>query len=215
MADIDLVQGSPEWVQARVGSLGASRIAEIITKTKSGDYGSGRANVMAELVCERLTGKPADKYITKAMEIGTELEPAARALYFFKTGNTVTEVGLIRHPRITQSHASPDGFVEPENGLLEIKCPQPNAHLSTLLSRTIPGPYQTQMMWAMACCPERDFCDYVSYNPNFPEHLKLWWVRLKRDEERIKQLEDEVAKFMWDMAAALVKLEHIYGDEAA
>lgn len=197
---------------ARVGSLGASRVAEVIAKTKTG-YGSGRANVMAELVCERLTGRPADKHVTAAMQIGTELEPEARALYFFKTGNAVREVGLIRHPRITQSHASPDGLVT-EKGLLEIKVPQPAGHLETLLSQQVPGKYLTQMQWQMACTG-RAWCDYVSYNPNFPEHVKLWITRIARDEERIKELEDEVVGFMVEMAAALVRLEHIYGEKAA
>ena len=53
----EMIQGSDEWRMARVGSLGASRLQEAIAKTKTG-YGASRANLMAELICERLTGQP-------------------------------------------------------------------------------------------------------------------------------------------------------------
>lgn len=204
----NLVQGTDEWRQARVGSLGASRLQDAIARTKTG-YGASRANLMAELVCERLTGQPATSFISAAMQHGTETEPEARAAYCFYTGHTVEEVGLIRHPKIEQSHASPDGLIG-DDGMLEIKCPQPAAHLETLTSQEVPTKYMTQMMWQMACSG-RQWVDYVSYSQSFPENMRLFIKRVARDEKRIAELESEVAAFLLEMAVKLSQLNSLYG----
>lgn len=207
-----LIQGSDEWKQARVGSLGASRLQDAIAKTKTG-YGASRANLMAELICERLTGKAAEKFVSAAMQYGTETEPEARDTYIFSSGNSVEQVGLIRHPTIEQSHASPDGLVG-DDGMLEIKCPQPAAHLDTLLNGKIPERYVTQMMWQLACSGRR-WVDYVSYNSSFPDHMRLYVHRIERDDKLIKILEGEVAAFLLEMAVKLSELNSLYGDKEA
>ena len=208
----DLIQGSDEWRQARVGSLGASRIADAIARTKTG-YGASRANLMAELICERLTGQPAPTFVSAAMQHGTETEPEARNAYSFYSGNTVEQVGLIRHPTIEQSHASPDGLIG-EDGMVEIKCPQPAAHLDTLTAQEIPAKYITQMMWQMACSG-RQWVDYVSYSPSFPENMRLFIKRLPRDDKRIAELESEIAAFLLEMAVKLSQLNSLYGEKEA
>lgn len=208
----ELVQGSDEWKLARVGSLGASRLQDVIAKTKTG-YSASRANLMAELICERLTGKPAEKFVSQAMLHGTETEPEARDTYIFSTGNSVEQVGLIRHRTIEQSHASPDGLVG-DDGMLEIKCPQPAAHLDTLLNGKIPERYITQMMWQLACS-DRQWVDYVSYNASFPDHMRLFVHRVDRDETIIKYLESEVAAFLLEMAVKLSELNTLYGQAEA
>jgi putative phage-type endonuclease len=212
MSDAELVQGSEEWRRARVGSLGGSRMQEAIARTKTG-YGASRANLMAELICEQLTGQPADKFITQAMQHGTDTEPEARNAYAFYSGNTVDQVGLIRHPAIEGSHSSPDGLIG-EDGCLELKCPQPAAHLETLLGQEIPVRYVTQMMWLMAVTG-RQWCDYASYNPSFPEHMRLFVKRVKRDDRLIAELETEVAAFLQELAAKLAQLESLYGEKVA
>ena len=208
----ELIQGSEQWRLARVGSVGASRVAELVARTKTG-YGASRANLMAELICERLTGQPAQTFVSAAMQHGTETEPEARASYCFYTGRDVVEIGLIRHPKIEQSHASPDGLVD-DDGMLEIKCPQPAAHLETLLSEKIPEKYVTQMMWQLACSG-RKWVDYVSYSPSFPENMRLFVKRLARDDKRIAELEAEIAAFLLEMAVKLSELNSIYGEKAA
>lgn len=208
----ELIQGSDEWRRARAGSLGASRLHDAIARTKTG-YGASRANLMAELICERLTGVPAEKFISQAMQHGTETEPEARDAYCFYTGNTVEQVGLIRHPRIEQSHASPDGLIG-DDGMLEIKCPQPAAHLETLTSQEIPARYITQMMWQMACTG-RQWVDYVSYSPSFPENMRLFVKRIPRDDKRIAELESEIASFLLEMSVKLSQLNNLYGEQEA
>src|SRR4051812_34183970 len=105
-----LEQGSQEWLQARCGSLGASEVADAIARTKTG-WGASRANTMAALIVERLTGVPQETFVSAAMKHGTDTEPQARAEYEFMRDVEIVQVGLIRHPFIAGTHASPDGLI--------------------------------------------------------------------------------------------------------
>lgn len=202
----DLIQGSPEWIAARVGKVTASRIADLMAKTKNG-YGASRANYMAELIAERLTGQPADRYTNAAMQWGTETEPQARAAYEFHCDVQVVEVGLVPHPHIEDAAASPDGLVC-QDGLIEIKCPNTATHIDTLLSQTIPDKYIKQMQFQLACTA-RDWCDFVSFDPRMPEHLRFFRERIERDDRVIGEIEDEVRKFLSDLEEKQAALEKV------
>ena len=202
-----MLQGTEEWRQARAGSLGASAVHEAIAKTKSG-YAASRANRMATMVIERLTGQPQDTYQNAAMLHGIETEPEARIAYEFWTNTSVEQIGLVKHPDIAGTHASPDGLVASE-GLLEIKCPQPAQHLATLLGEPIPDKYLVQMLWQMRCC-KRAWCDFVSYNPSFPENMRLHIQRVERDDARIKDIESEVVPFLREVDAKVAALRAKY-----
>ena len=199
-------QRTTEWHTARLGKVTASRVADVIAKTKSG-YGASRANLMADLICERLTGQPASTFTNAHMEWGTEQEPHARAAYSARTGELVEEVGFIDHPRITNSGASPDGLVG-DDGLVEFKCPATATHLDTLLAGEVPSKYIPQMQWQMACT-DRAWCDFVSYDPRLPEHLRMFVKRVERDDAYIKMLEAEVTKFLAELEEKLTQLQEL------
>ena len=200
----DLVQGTEAWKQARCGSIGASSIADLTAQTKSG-WGASRANLMARVIAERLTGVPAESFVNAAMQHGTETEPQARSAYAFMADVDVVEVGLIRHPTIEGTHASPDGLVG-DDGLCEIKCPQTATHINTLLSGKVADKYVQQMLWQMACTG-RQWTDYVSFDPRLPGDLQLFIRRFQRDEARIAELEDAVRLFLMETQAKIAKLE--------
>jgi putative phage-type endonuclease len=202
----EIVQGSLEWVQARLGKVTASRVADVIAKTKTG-WGASRKNYMAELIAERLTGQPGDTYTNAAMQWGLDTEPQARAAYEFFRDATVEEVGFVEHPTIPMTGASPDGLVG-ENGLVEIKCPNTATHIDTLLSETIPAKYVTQMQFQMACVG-RKWCDYVSFDPRMPEHLRLFVKRVEHDDAKVKELEAAVLEFLAELDATLNKLAKV------
>lgn len=204
----NLIQGSNEWRAARVGSVGASQIADVIAKTKSG-WGASRANLLAQLTVERLTGLPTEGFTSPAMAWGTEQEPEARIAYEFRTNAIVSELGLVRHPTIIGAHASPDGLVG-DDGLLEIKCPQSATHIDTLLTGSIPGKYETQMLWQMACTG-REWCDFASYDPRMPVEMQLFVKRFTRDAERIAELEAEVRAFLTELDSTVASLTRLYG----
>lgn len=191
-----IVQGTPEWFAARVGKVTASRVADVVAKTKTGPA-AARGNYMAELIAERLTGVQADRYTNSAMQWGHLKEPEARAHYEFMRDVDVAAVGFVPHPTIAMTGASPDGLVGDE-GLLEIKCPITANHLETLTGRAVPGKYLTQMHWQMACTG-RKWCDFVSYDPRLPEDLRYFSTRVMRDDVKIAELEAEVDAFLREL----------------
>lgn len=209
---IDLVQGTPEWHEARLGKVTASRVADVVARTKTG-YGASRANYMAELLCERLTGSAAERFTNAAMMWGTEREPEARELYEFQHDAEVTQVGFVPHPSIAMTGASPDGLVG-DAGMVEIKCPNTATHLETLESQAVPLKYVTQMQWQMACAG-RAWCDFVSFDPRLPAHLRMFVYRLHRDDAKIAELEAEVAEFLRELDAKIARLGAQYGQKAA
>jgi putative phage-type endonuclease len=199
----EIVQGSDSWFQVRIGKVTASRVADVIAKTKTG-YSATRDNYMAQLVCERLTGQKGESFSNAAMQHGTDTEPLARAAYEAFQDILVDEVGFVPHPSIIMAGASPDGLVS-DDGLLEIKCPNTATHIETLLSQTVPGKYNTQMQFQMACTG-RQWCDFVSFDNRLPEELQLFVKRVPRDNDFIKQMEDEVVKFLNELDIKIAQL---------
>ena len=186
-------QRTDEWFKSRLGKATASRIADIIAKTKTGPSAS-RENYAVQLVLERITQSKGESYSNAAMQWGTETEPLARQAYELKRGLFVDEVGFIDHPTISNSGASPDGLVGTD-GLVEIKCPNSATHMETLVTRKIPQKYIPQMTWQMACTG-RSWCDFVSFDPRFPENLQIFIERIEYDPTYVRMLELEVTQFL-------------------
>lgn len=208
----EIIQGSPEWHALRLGKVTASRVADVIAKTKSGPSAS-RASYMAELIAERLTGVSADRFTNAAMQHGTEYEPEAREAYEFYADAAVEQVAFVVHPHMSLAGASPDGLVGPD-GLVEIKCPSTATHLDTLLNGTIAGKYITQMQFQMACTG-RAWCDFVSYDPRMPEHMRIWIKRVPRDAAAIDDMEREVSEFLNELRTKEERLIVRYSPIAA
>jgi putative phage-type endonuclease len=199
-------QRTEEWFAARCGKVTASRVADIIAKTKTG-YSTSRENYLAQLVCERMTGKPAESYSNAAMQWGTDQEPFARAVYEAAKDVLVDELGFAIHPTIDGAGASPDGLVG-LFGLVEIKCPNTATHIETLLIQTVPTKYITQMQWQMACT-QRQWCDFVSFDPRMDEGLQLFIKRVEYDPIYVAQLEKEVINFLMDVEDKIQKLNKL------
>ena len=198
-------QRTTEWFESRCGRFTASRFADLLARTKTG-VSSSRANYIAQVLCERLTGKVADTFTSAAMQTGTEREPLARALYEAQTGVLVQEVGFIQHDTLPCG-ASPDGLIGTDGGI-EIKCPQPATHLDYLLDENAPAKYIAQIqgcMWMTG----RKWWDFASFNPDFPEHLQLKIVRVLRDDEFIKNLEEEIIKAEKDVTKKIEAVNKI------
>lgn len=203
-------QRSAEWYQTRLGKVTASRIADLMARTKSG-YSTSRANYMAELIAERLTGSKGETYQNAAMQWGTEQEPYARAAYETLKGVLVHEVGFVPHPTIPNSGASPDGLVD-DDGLVEIKCPYTATHLEFLTTGNVPEKYVLQMQWQLACTG-REWCDYVSYDPRLPERMAIHMFRVFRDPDLIAQIENEVRTFLSELDTKLSSLIKMFPEE--
>lgn len=202
-------QGSPEWFAARCGKVTASKIADMMARTKAGAWGASRANYMAQIISEILTGTVAESFSNAAMQWGVNTEPQARAAYEFVTDFEVEKVDFIVHPRIARSGASPDGMVSPD-GLVEIKCPNTATHIDTLIEKEIPSNYVLQMQWQMACTG-RKWADFVSFDPRMPDNMQLFVKRIERDTKTIATLEVEVQEFLVEIDSKVQKLTALYG----
>ena len=205
-------QGTPGWLQERAGKVTASRIGDLMAKTKAG-YGASRANYMADLVAERLTGIPKQGFTNDAMRWGTDTEPQARAMYELETGHTVIETGMVPHPVLEGCGASPDGLVG-DLGLVEIKCPNTATHIETLRGAAIDRRYLLQMHWQMICTG-RDWCDFVSFDPRLPLEMQIHIRRVERDAELAEEITAEVTQFLTELNDAVADLRARYMKDAA
>jgi len=197
-------QRSEEWFQARLGLVTASRVVDVLAKIKSGESAS-RRNYKIQLVSERLTGERQETYINQAMQDGIDREQFARDRYVQQFGE-VEEVGFVKHPTL-EAGASPDGLVGTD-GIIEIKCPMGSTHTETLMTQDIPSKYVPQVQFQLLVTG-RKWCDFVSYNPMFPEHLQVFVKRIEADPVYQKELESEVRKFLEEVDDVINKLKEI------
>jgi putative phage-type endonuclease len=201
-------QRTEDWFEARLGRVTASRTADVMAKTKTG-YSASRANYMAQLITERLTGRSESGFSSAAMQWGTETEPQARAAYELMTGRNVVEVGFVQHPVVLDFGASPDGLVG-DDGLIEIKCPNTATHIETLLNEKVPSKYNIQMQVQMLCT-DRAWCDFVSFDPRLTGDMAFWMKRVERDDKLCKEIEAEVVKFLAELGQKLDQLRSKFG----
>jgi len=199
-------QRTEDWYAARLGKATASRFRDAIAALKSGAPAQAQRDYLTELVVERLTQAPIQRYTTAAMTWGTEQEPAARAAYERVTGRIVEETGFVAHDTL-MAGCSPDGLVD-WDGLIEIKCPWGTAvHIETLLNG-MPAEHTAQVqgqMWITG----REWCDFVSYDPRMPEALQLHVQRIQRDEAFIADLERRVTSFLAEVGTQVEALRRL------
>jgi len=203
-------QGSPEWMALRIGKIGGSRVADVLTEGRSGAESLTRRKYKNELIRERLTGRKLDTYKTPAMQRGIDLEPMARAWYEVKYNTFVDQVAIVLHPSINGGQCSPDGIVEATNSLIEIKIPNPENHLDNILTGGKQlEQYYDQVQWQLACMPEKEFCDLVSYDPEMPDHLQGFVKRIYRDDKYIQAMQNAVIAFLSEIETIVNNLKEI------
>jgi len=189
-------QRDDDWFDARLGKATASRFKDVMATLKNGNPAQAQQDYLTELVVERLTQQPVQKFATAAMNWGTEQEAAARLAYERYADIEVQETGFVAHDTL-MAGCSPDGLVY-WDGLLEIKCPwNTGVHIETLLNG-MPEHHTAQVqgqMWITG----RDWCDFVSYDPRMPVELQLHVQRIERDEAFIADLERRVTSFLQEV----------------
>jgi hypothetical protein len=197
----DFEQGTPEWLNSRLGCPSGSGFDKLITATgKPSTQAEGYVN---QLIAELLTGETTYVKKTEWMERGNELEPRARDYYELATGNTVVETGFCKHDKL-ECGVSPDGIVG-DHGLIEIKCPSPSVHVAYLRAGVLPTKYKQQIQGQMWLIDDREWCDFLSYHPSMPALL----VRVERDDDYIKLLQAEVEKACETIQTQYQKLKEL------
>jgi hypothetical protein len=198
MEILKVEQLSEEWMTARIGSIGGSSIASVV----AGGQGKMRKNLLYRLAGEILSGTKYEGYSNDHMNRGIDEEQPARDMYEFVTGNEITQVGLIKASN--HKHYSPDGLVGPD-GMIECKSAIPSIHIERIVTDKIEGNYIKQMAWGLYIC-ERQWCDFTSYSPLVIDR-PIWIKRFERDEELIKTLSYEAAKFIHEMLNLIEKVK--------
>ena len=201
---IAVEQGTPEWHELRRGKVTASRVADILAKTKTGPSAS-RQNYLIELALQRTTKTIEPSYTNSAMEWGTATEPQARVAYEVATHNFVDQVPFVDHPTIKWFGCSPDGLVG--DGLLEIKCPNSATHWEYFKAKEPPKKYFIQMQAQMAVTGAK-WCDFVSFDPRMPERSQLLIVNVPRDPEFILYMEAEIKQFLDEVETEVKLMEN-------
>jgi len=200
-------EANPEWLALRLGKPTASRMNDLMAKTKTGESAS-RAKYRLEIVLEVITGKRAEGgFYSPAMAWGTQCESGSRLHHESASGDMVIECTFASHPR-GLGGASPDGIIGNDT-LWESKSPDSSTHIDYFLNpKSLAAKYNNQCQWQMACCGEEfTSCKLVSYDPRMPEGLKYVCVVIHRDNELITQMEAEVEKFMSEVNEMVEKLQ--------
>lgn len=195
-------QGEYEWEAIRCGKVTASRFKDCIAKGKGSEPSKVRANYLYEIVSEIMTGQPSEQYTNAYMEHGTLTEPMARMYYEEKEQTPVEQVGFVEHSQFIG--ASPDGFAS-TNGLVEFKCPKTSTQIQRVLAGIFPPEYMPQVQGQMWVC-EREWCDFVSYDPRIKGPACYFKTRVYRDDIYIKKLSEGVDKFIEEMLTILDRL---------
>ena len=197
---IDADQRSAEWFAARCGRLTGSVAADMLAKLRGKGEAADRRNLRVRLALERVLGQPMeDSYVSKEMQRGTDLEPEALAAYEAATGAFVRAVGFVRRDDVLAGY-SPDGVVEDFAGLVEVKAPNMATHLEYLRLRDqVPARYVPQCLhglWVTGA----PWIDFVSYDPRFPEALRLYVVRFTATPAQLAEYEADALAFLAEVA---------------
>jgi len=207
------IQGSAEWFQARCGRVTASKINDVMAylKQTKAEAEAGvryeakkRADYKTDLIAQTLTGLLPENYVSDAMRWGQEQEALAATEYELDSPEDVQTVGFVYHPSIERAGASPDRLVG-KDGLLEVKCPETTTHIEWALAGIVPEQHRNQMLFQMRCC-EREWCDFLSFDPRLPRRYQRFQVRLRADEARMDEIDTEVLKFLAEMDAVIAEL---------
>lgn len=186
-------QGSAEWLALRLGKVTASKMADVLSKGRGTAQSKTAETYMFELLAEKLTGKSKPFFENDAMRWGTETEPQARSMYSVKNDFvSVEEVAFVEHNEFIG--ISPDGLIG-DDGLLEIKCPNTTTQLRRALSDNYSKDYNTQIqcqLWVT----EREWCDFVSFDPRLECEAGYLQQRVYRDDEFIEDMKIKTYTFV-------------------
>lgn len=185
------LQRTEKWFNDRCGKFTGSRFVDVLARDKrTGKPLAAYTNCVWQVVTERISGAPLEGATGKALAWGTDVEPFARKAYEMDTGLIVTESDFVTHPKYPFTGCSPDGLIG-TNGGIEMKCPKDSIlHLQRFLNG-VPDEYRPQcqgFLWVT----EREWIDFVSYDPRQIPEFQLLKIRISRNDALIDEIEKAV-----------------------
>lgn len=194
---IDCPQRSPEWYAARVGRLTGSCAADAVDFKAKGGETEKRKKLRDRLVTERLVGHALDddSYVSRELQRGIDMEPAAAAAYEAQAPHLVRWSGFLQHNALMVG-CSLDGHVgDPLAGIIEIKCPKEVTHYRYMRDGVLPDEYEAQITHNLWVSGAR-WVDFVSFDDRFPEGKQLFVLRIERNEDAIKAYASQALTFL-------------------
>lgn len=187
----DVIQNTDDWYNLRLGKSTSSNFHKICANIGK-SFGLPAKRYARKIALEKVTNKldTTSMLSNKYLDRGHELEPIARELYEDHTMYHVSNGGFYEYGRFGDS---PDGLIG-DDGMLEIKCVIPETHWH----RIEKGGYDTAYKWQIQghlFVSDREWCDFVSYCPEFTEDKQLYIYRVKRDKELLSLMHDRLNKF--------------------
>jgi hypothetical protein len=204
-------QGSPEWLNARLGVITASEAHALLldARTKTPKYKEARQTYMNKLIGEVCTGY-AEELNAKALQWGKDNEEAAIAAYEFASGNEVEKIGLAYKDEFKRAGASADFKIKNKNHGGENKCPiTPQVHIDFLLNQAIRPEYITQVQFGL-WVTGWDAWDFTSYHPRMKAKM-IHYITIERDQELMRYFDEEIPKFIFEMDQKLEKIGIKFG----
>ena len=191
-------QGSPEWLSARMESIGGTGISKLITS--KGARSKSRQDYLYSKASQRLTGKSKSIFQTYEMSWGHEHEPDARDIFSITKGVEVKPCAMIFADDKRNWHISPDGYMEDAG--LEIKCPQLKAYDKYVSGGVLPTEHILQVQSSLALTG-LEYWNYMVYFPGLVPMI----LKIERDEDLIKIIKAEVIIFNRDLEKLITKLK--------
>jgi len=202
MSNIEIIeglQGTPEWLAFRCGSVGASSISKIVTST--GKASTQRKGYLYQMAAETITKEKTETYSNKNMEDGLAREQETLDAFSFVTGIQIRPVSLIKSGDGLAYHCSPDSIrVDKEEGV-EVKSVLPATQVKYLDKGILPTEYRLQCQGSLMVTGW-NIWHFFSYHPSLPP----LHVIVKRDEKLITVIKEEIQKFINDLDELVARL---------
>lgn len=188
-----VTQRTPEWFAVRRELLTASDAASALDIKP---YASYRGSSRGELLRRKVANAPiANMFVVH----GQKYEDEARDWAAAAMGETVEEIGLVRHATLPWLAASPDGVTH-SGKLMEIKCPLKRQ----IQPGQVPHHYWPQVQVQMEVC-DIDQTIFVQYKPACLSHdgrALIDIVVVQRDRHWFDQHRDALHAFWREYMAA-------------
>ena len=183
----DILQGSEQWFQEKIGKPSASNASKIITN--DGKPSKQAEGYMYELAAEIITGRKEEGYKNQNMIEGNEREEESRLFFELSNDVKVEKVGVIYKDEDRKFLCSPDGIINREYGL-ELKNVLPKTQVKYLLDNKLPSEYFGQIQFSLYVTGFK-FWMFMSYVPL----MKPLIIRVNRDEAFLANLDVELKLF--------------------
>lgn len=193
-------QKSEEWLQLRKGKFTGSEIWKLLVepRNKTELFSDTTKSYIFEKIAEEVSTESPERFVTTAMQWGNDFESLAKKWYSKLSGNIITEIPFIHHPiHSANVGGSPDGYIESNNSIIEIKCPyNPSNHIKHILCnaenmKSELKEYYWQMQFYIECM-KAEYCDFISFDPRVNEDWGLHIKRVERNDSDIQLMNDKI-----------------------